>query len=385
MTNAAALKRSVSIFLLAGISVLSPAVAVAEDRTNPTTPGPDTLIFADGEKLIGHLLRSTGNSVMFHSDMAGDVTAEWKDIKELKSTQKFAVVEKGVKLHTNENDAKIPQGSVSLVDGNLLVQTAGEPTPFILPLSQTADVIDQATFERVVLSRPAWYQNWKGTATVGVAIVNATQVSQSYTSAINFARDLPGESWMDPESRTSLLFTSSYGQLKQPNTPTLKTSIFHAQAERDRYFAPRVFVFAAANFDHDYSQGLDLQQTYSSGVGWSVIKTDLEQLDLRAAIGYEDQKFFFATQNQHLFSGVFSEAYNRKFRNKIVLHQDFSTTPAWSNLDAVSATGDLNLTIPVMKRMNFTFGVADTYLNNPSPGFRKNSFQFTSGITYVQP
>jgi hypothetical protein len=378
------LKRNLLILFFSGISVLSPTAALAEDNGSSNEPGPDTLVFVDGEKLVGHLLRSMDNSVMFHSDIVGDVTVNWSKVKELNSTQKFALVEKGVKLRTNENDAKIPQGSISLQDGNLHVQTSDATAPLVLPLSQTADVIDQTTFERVVLSRPAWYQNWKGSATVGVAIVNATQSSQSYTSAINFSRDIPGESWMDPESRTSLLFTSAYGQLKQPNTPTLKTSIFHAQAERDRYFSPRAFLFAAANFDHDYSQGLDLQQTYSSGIGWSAIKSELEQLDLRAAIGYEDQKFFLATQNQHLFSGVFSEAYNRKFQNKITLHQDFSTTPAWSNLNAVSATGDLNLTVPVMKRMNFTFGVADTYLNNPSPGFRKNSFQFTSGISYVQ-
>ena len=385
MTIAFKLKRNLLTLFFAGLSILSPTLALAQDDRKSTGPGPDTLVFVDGEKLIGHLLRSTGNSVMFHSDIVGDITVDWSKIKELNSTQKFAVVEKGVKLRTNESDAKIPQGSVTLQDGNLHVQTADAGTPLVLPLSQTADVIDQASFERFVLSRPAWYQNWKGTATLGIAVVNATQSSQSYTSAINFARDIPGESWMDPESRTSLMFTSAYGQLKQPSTPTLKTSIFHAQAERDRYFSPRAFLFAAANFDHDYSQGLDLQQTYSSGIGWSAIKSELEQLDLRAAIGYEDQKFFLATQNQHLFSGVFSEAYNRRFRNKITLHQDFSTTPAWSNLNAVSATGDLNLTVPVMKRLNFTFGVADTYLNNPSPGFRKNSFQFTSGMTYVQP
>jgi hypothetical protein len=368
-----------------GISVLAPAVALAQDDAKPKAPGPDTLIFVDGEKLIGHLLRSTGNSVLFRSDLVGDVTVDWSKIKELNSTQKFAVVEKGVKLRTNESDAKIPQGSVTLRDGNLQVLTADQSAPLVLPLAQTADVIDQATFDRFVLSRPAWYQNWKGSATVGIAVVNGTQSSQSYTSAINFSRDIPGESWMDPESRTTLLFTSSYGELKQSSSPTVKTSIFHAQAERDRYFSPRVFLFAAANIDHDYSQGLDVQQTYSSGIGWSAIKSELEQLDLRAAIGYEDQKFFLATQNQHLFSGVFSEGYNRKFRNKITLHQDFSTTPAWSNLNAVSATGDLSLTVPVMKRLNFTVGAADTYLNNPSPGFRKNSFQFTSGISYVQP
>jgi hypothetical protein len=385
MTIAFKRKRNLLGLFFSGVSLFGPALALAQDDGKSKGPGPDTLVFVDGEKLIGHLLRSTGNSVMFHSDILGDITVDWSKIKQLNSTQKFAVVEKGVKLRTNESDAKIPQGSVTLQDGDLHVQTTDGSTPLVLPLSQTADVIDQASFERFVLSRPSWYENWKGSATVGIAVVNATQSSQTYTSAINFARDIPGESWMDPESRTSLMFTSSYGELKQPSTPTLKTSIFHAQAERDRYFSPRAFLFAAANFDHDYSQGLDLQQTYSSGIGWSAIKSDLEQLDLRAAIGYEDQKFFLATQNQHLFSGVFSEAYNRKFRNKIVLHQDFSTTPAWSNLNAVSATGDLNLTIPVMKRMNFTFGVADTYLNNPSPGFRKNSFQFTSGISYVQP
>lgn len=385
MTKAYSLKTTLLFLFLSGISVLKPAMTPAQSNKKPTAPGTDELIFIDSEKLVGRLLRSTGNSVIFHSNMAGDVTVEWSKIKELKSNGKFAVVEKGVKLRTDESDARIPQGSVSSENGNLRVLIATNSAPLILPLSQTADVIDEATFQRVVLSRPAWYQNWKGTATVGVAIVNATQSSQSYTSSVNFARDIPGESWMDPESRTSLMFTSSYGELKQPNTTTLKTSIYHAQGERDRYFSPRGFVFAAGNFDHDYSQGLDLQQTYSSGIGYSAIKSNLEQLDLRAAIGYEDQKFFLATQNQHLFSGVFSEAYNRKFRNKITIHQDFSTTPAWSNLNAVSATGDLNLTIPVMKRMNFTFGVADTYLNNPSPGFRKNSFQFTSGITYVRP
>ncbi len=123
-------RQTLSIFFLFGVSVLSPAISWAQDNGKPTTPGPDTLIFVDGEKLIGHLLRSTGNSVVFHSDMAGEVTIDWSNIKELTSTQKFAVVEKGVKLRTNESDAKIPQGSVSLQDGNLRVQTSAAEAAF---------------------------------------------------------------------------------------------------------------------------------------------------------------------------------------------------------------------------------------------------------------
>ena len=152
-------------------------------------------------------------------------------------------------------------------------------------------------------------------------------------------------------------------------------------AERDRYFSPREFVFADAQFDHDYSQGLDLQQIYSTGVGFAIIKSKNEELDLRAAIGYEDQKFFDANQNQHLIGSIFSETYNRKFKLAI-LQQNLSVTPSWSNLNAYSATAGTSLTVPIFKKISFIIAADDGFLNNSSPTFRKNSFQFSSGITY---
>jgi hypothetical protein len=37
----------------------------------------------------------------------------------------------------------------------------------------------------------------------------------------------------------------------------------------------------------------------------------------------------------------------------------------------------------VYKRFAFTISALDGYLHNPSPGFRKNSFQATMGLTYA--
>ncbi len=160
----------------------------------------DLLIFVNGDKLTGHLLRSAGDSVTFHSDMTGDLTVSWTKIKELHSHLQFAVVEKGVKLRTNESEAKIPQGQISEVNGTIEVSPTA-PSPVVaLPLKQTADLIDEQTFKRAVLSKPLWYCGWKGTATVGLALVDATQRSQTYTSAVNFVRDLPGETSMDQKA-----------------------------------------------------------------------------------------------------------------------------------------------------------------------------------------
>jgi hypothetical protein len=57
--------------------------------------------------------------------------------------------------------------------------------------------------------------------------------------------------------------------------------------------------------------------------------------------------------------------------------------PAWNNLNAYAASGTASLSLPVYKKFSVTVGTVDTYLNNPPSGFRKNSFQFTSGITYT--
>lgn len=354
----------------------------AQESSNSRVTGPkDIIIFRNGEKLVGVLKRSSDDAVIFKSEMAGEVNVKWSDIQELRTAGDFALIEKGTRLRTGADGLNIHLGTVDVVDGSVMLKEAPTLPPLTLPLTLTANLVDRKTFARVVLSRPAWYRNWKGTATLGVSLVRATQTNQTYNSSANFVRDVPGEDWMDPETRTTLSFTSAFGQLTQPNTPLVKTSIFRALAERDRYFSPRGFTFFHTAFDHDYSQGLDLQQLYSMGVGLSVIKSKNEQLDLRSAIGYKDQKFFDPTQNQHLVGSVFSESYDRRLE-KLTFHQFLSITPSWSNLNAYSATGTVALTVPIFKRISFTISATEGFLNNPSPTFRKSSFQLGSAVTY---
>ena len=46
-------------------------------------PEPDVLVFADGERLVGHFEQSNGTSVKFKSDAVGEVTVDWSKVKEL--------------------------------------------------------------------------------------------------------------------------------------------------------------------------------------------------------------------------------------------------------------------------------------------------------------
>jgi hypothetical protein len=41
------------------------------------------------------------------------------------------------------------------------------------------------------------------------------------------------------------------------------------------------------------------------------------------------------------------------------------------------------IVLPTWKRFGASFAVTDNYLNNPSPGYKANSFQFVAGLAYT--
>ena len=344
---------------------------------------PDVLLFTDGEKLIGHVVRATGDTVTFKSDMTGEVTVEWKKIQELRSSQKFAVVRKDVKLHKGETDGKVPRGAIAVKDQKIEVNPSGEH-PQTVPVSDAAFVIDEAAFDKA-LHRPGILEDWKGSVTAGASLVQATQNSSTFTGAFGFVRAVPSENWLDPRNRTLVDFSASYGKVTQPDKPTLKTAIYHAGAERDEYFSPRLYGFGQLAYDHNFSQGLDLQQSYGGGIGWTVIKSANQALDVKASMTYVKEQFQEAAQNQNLIGSTFAERYNRTLPYGILFTEQIAVTPAWNNTNAYSATGAAGLTLPVYKRLSLAVSTVDTFLNNPPPGFKKNSFQFTTGLTYTLP
>ena len=372
----------VSLFTIGSLLLASPLFA---QQAAPSKPQPDTLILTDGEKLIGQFLRSTGTSVAFKSDLAGEVTVDLSKVQELRSANQFAVIEKGVQLRNKQDMGSVPQGNLTVANQQLQVAAQAQAAPQSVPFSNTAYVLNETTFRKDILNPPSFFGGWVGNLSAGASLVQATQNSRSFTSAVSLVRALPGETWLAPRNRTALNFAASYGQVTQPNTPTVKTNIIHGDIERDEYIHPRLYLFGSGAWDHNFSQGLDLQQAYGGGLGWTAYKSDTAELDFRASVDYIRQQFVNSAFNQNLIGSTFGETYNQKFAHGIVLAEALSITPAWNNFSAYSALGSVTLGLPLYKHFNLTLGTIDSFLNNPPPGFRKNSFQFITALTYTLP
>jgi hypothetical protein len=256
--------------------------------------------------------------------------------------------------------------------------------PRSIPVANSGNVVEAAAFEKEVVHNPGLLEGWNGAVTAGATVVQATQQSRAFSGTINLVRAIPGATWLDPRNRTSLDFSASEGFVVQPNTPRVKTEIIHADAQRDEYIpGSRVYAFGQAVFDHNYSQGLDLQQNYGGGIGWTTINRPDLTLDLKGSMDYVNQEFQVGSLNHSLVASTFAQSLTRKFPRGMAVIENISVTPTWNIRKAWLAAGSASFIAPVYKRLSFSIGLQDGFLNDPPPGLKKNSLQATTGLTYT--
>jgi Protein of unknown function, DUF481 len=353
-------------------------------QTKPATD-PDVLVLSNGDTLHGRLVNVIGGKVTFHSDPLGDVSISWDKIKELHSAQKFAVLDKTVKLRSKEQENQIPTGPVDVAGDTLTVHSEAAPAP--MPVKNVEHVVDGPTLNRQLFHEPGFLAGWSGGATAGATLVQATQNQYSFSGGLSLIRAVPSVPWLIPRNRTSATFNGSYGKITEAGTAPLKSAIYHAEGERDQYFSPRVFALGQVAFDHNFSQNLQLQQIYGAGLGWTALKTENQEVDLKGTIQYERQQFIQETPgaNQDLIGSTFSLSYALKAK-LLTFTQEIAYIPAYNNPHFYSANETNMVTFPTYKNLGFSLGTVDSYLNGPPasiPPTKRNSFQFIMGITYA--
>jgi Protein of unknown function, DUF481 len=400
------LAATLALLLLTALSGF--AQGAAKKPISSTTKGQldvkEELILKNDDRLTGQLLNSTGKEIKFKSDLAGEVTIAWENVKELKSKRDFAVVPKDVK--NARDSATVPQGTISIGEKGIVVSTISgttaaasgamteaKPKPdasstAVAPTkevssSRVAFIVDDASYLKEIHARIGWTSGWDGHVTTGTAMIFSTQNSYLFQVDTALKRTVPTVSWLDPKLRTIVDFTLSAGKTTQPDTPETITNIYHVGAERDEYFSPRGYYLQSLSFDHNYSQGLVLQQSYGAGVGATLFKKEDSEWDVTSDLHYESQQFNATADvselSLHLVGSTVTEAYTRKW-GKMSFDEKLLADIAFNNASAFSASGSSSVRMPVYKNLSFSVSTIDNFLNNPQVGYKKNSFQLSTGF-----
>ena len=128
--------------------------------------------------------------------------------------------------------------------------------------------------------------------------------------------------------------------MTQPGTAGTKTNIIHFDAEHDWYISPRFYFLVDSAFDHNYSQGLESAADRTVvGLGYTVIKSPKQELDVKFDIHYERQQYFVTpnimpppplTPSKNLIGADFGDTYMLKLPHGLVFNQTAVITPAFN-------------------------------------------------------
>ena len=404
------LAATLSLMLFTALSGLA-QIAANKPVTSAAKKAPEIkeeLTLKNGDRLTGQLLNSTGTEIKFKSDMAGEVTVALNNVKELKSKREFAIVPKNAK--DARNSALVPQGTIKIGEKGVVVaprsttkpevsatssgaeRKADTPTVEVVaakdvPASKIAFIVDDASYQKEIDRKIGWRSGWDGHITTGSTMIFSTQSSYLFQVSTALKRTVPAVRWLDPKLRTIVDVTLSAGRTVQPGTAETITNIYHVGTERDEYFSPRGYYLQVSSFDHNYSQGLVLQQKYGGGIGSTLFKKENSEFDVTTDLHYESQRFNankaadVPELNLHLIASSLTEAYTRKW-GKIHFDEKFLADMTWNNASAFSFSGTSSVRLPVYKNLGFSVSTIDNFLNNPQVGYKKNSFQFSTGFSF---
>jgi hypothetical protein len=398
--------------LLAATPTKKSAKAEAKKLEGPK----EVLIFKNGDQITGKLLNSTGTKIKFDSEVAGEITVPLDKIEELKSDRPFAIVPKEPKGFKKREP--VVEGIIQLASKGILVvpatsqktkeasksstaspasappttPTLAKTAPSIavqtgefIPTDRIGYVVDDSTYQKELDRKVNWRTGWDGSVTTGTTVIRATQNSYQFLINVALQRTIPTVIWLDPKLRTTLQYTQSAGRSSQPGTVPIVTNLFHAVAERDEYFSRRGYYLQQVSFDHDTTQGLDLQQIYGAGIGATFFKKEDSEFDLTADLHFEAQAFNSTANvtafHRKLVGSIFSEAYTQKF-GKIAFDEKTLADFAWNDENAFSAAGNAGMRLPLYKKLAFSLSVIDNFQNDPQVGFQKNSFQLSTGLSF---
>ncbi len=380
------------ITILAALFLFSGTVCIMAQSNSKDAP--DVLVLSNGDTLHGKLVDEVGGTITFHTDAFGDVAVSWDKIKELHAAGNFTVLDKNVKRGSKRHKAEVPAGAIDVADGNVTVHSTNPPPP--IPVKNAEYIVDAQTLDKQLNHEPNLLSGWNGAATAGATLVQATQNQYTVSGALGLVRAVPTVTWLNPRNRTSFGLSGSYGKITQPAytsngvvvAPVVtKSAIFHLEGERDQYVSQHFFALAQTAFDHNFAQNLQLQQIYGGGMGWTIFSTPRHSADLKATLQYEKQQFISSPDsgNQNLIGSTFSANYLLKTR-LFSYAQSLGFIPAYNAPRDYSATETDTIAFPAYKNLAFSLGTIDSYLNDSPvsvPPTKRNSFQFTMGLTYA--
>ncbi len=149
----------------------------------------------------------------------------------------------------------------------------------------------------------------------------------------------------------------------------------------DRNIKRGAFLNLFNDYEYDDFQSLDLRFVLGGGIGYSVLKNDLTQLDLLGGLDYSREKFS-TPLTRNSAEGYWGNLFSRKFSKTTAMTQSFRMFNNLKDAGQYRMNFDVGTNTILKKWLSWQLTLSDRFLNDPVPGHKKNDVLLTTGLRF---
>ncbi len=351
----------------------------------PLALATDQITLKNGDKISGTVVKGDGATITLHTDALGDVVIQTAAIQEIKTDQE---------LHVTTKDGKTAVGPVSTTDGKIVVTTKTSGTVQAAPGDVTIvrNDAEQAAFEKSL--HPGLLHGWTGGANVGFSLARGNTETENLALAFNAIHASQSDKWT--------LYATSIDTKNDLSTPTTVANIETGGLRYDHNLGAKAFLFAAADFQSNALQFLDLRQVYTGGLGYHVVKSDNTTFDVLGGVNYTHETYSDGsevppTPPSTIPTGVFvsygvtnrfvaltlGEELMHKLGKNTVVTQNAYYFPDLQQTGDYRATFNLGTVTKISKLFGWQNQFGAIYVSNPPIGSKTTDIIITTGLNFA--
>jgi putative salt-induced outer membrane protein YdiY len=324
----------------------------------------DQIVLKNGDRLTGTIVKSDGKTIVFKSDLVGEVTVSLDNVESVTADKP---------LYVTMADGRTLSGLVTTKNSEFEIKP-NNGAPVVIDRSAIAVVRSEAE-QRVYEStlNPGLFEQWSGGADVGFALTRGNSTTTNFALGMAISRETLRD-------KTSLYAASVYNRESTSGISRTTANTFRFGARYDRNLNRDWFGYGFTDLEHNGLQDLNLRWVLGGGIGYHAINNERTKLDLLGGLDMS-REFFEGTDNDRTsLEAQLGQTLNHKLTSRFSLTEQLFFFPNLSNGGEYRINFDAGLVADITKRIGWQLTLSDRYLSNPPGGAKQNDLLLTTGL-----
>lgn len=323
----------------------------------------DQILLKNGDRLTGTIVRSDGKTIVFNSDLVGEVSVALDSVTNVMSDKT---------LYVTLADGRTVAGVVTAKDGQAEIRSSSGP--LVVERSAITIIRSEAEHQSYLSTlNPGWLQQWNGGADIGLALTRGN----SNTTNLALGMAISRETLRD---KTSLYAASVYNRETTDDVSRTVASTFRFGARYDRNINRDWFGYGFTDLEHNGLQDLNLRWVIGGGLGYHAIRSERTKLDLLGGLDMSREYFEGNDNDRTSLEAQVGQTLDHHFTPRVSLKEQLFFFPNLSDGGEYRINFDAALVMDINRRLAWQVTLSDRYLSDPPGGLKQNDLLLTTGL-----